>query len=147
MDRYDYMKEAIKLAKDSAKAMEVPVGCVIVKDNKIIASAHNLTKSEKSPIKHAEILAIEKACAFLKSDNLSGCELYVTLEPCPMCAGAIVNAKISKVVFGAFDLRYGACGSVLNLMTLKDAFRPEYYGGICEDECVALLTDFFDKLR
>lgn len=147
MDRYDYMKAAIELAHIAADKGEVPVGCVVVKDGAIIAQAHNLSKTLKNPLKHAETLAIEGACDILKTDNLSGCELYVTLEPCPMCAGAIVNAKISKVVFGAFDINYGACGSAINLLNLPKNFKPEYYGGICEDECSNILTEFFDKLR
>ncbi len=147
MDRYDYMKACIRQAEKAATLNEVPVGCVIVKEGNIISEAHNLTKTKHNPTKHAEILAIEKACKTLQSDNLSNCELYVTLEPCPMCAGAIINSKIKKVVFGAFDLRYGACGSVLNLMNLPDAFKPECYGGIMEDECSLLLTEFFDNLR
>ena len=147
MDRYDFMKEALNMARLAYESDEVPVGCVIVKDNSIIAKAGNLSKSLGCATKHAEILAIEEASQVLRSSNLSGCDLYVTLEPCPMCAGAIINAKISKVVFGAFDLNYGACGSVTNTFSLPNIHKPECYGGIMEDECSNLLSDFFRKLR
>lgn len=147
MDRYDFMREALKLAKEASESGEVPVGCVIVKDGEIIARANNRTERELSSTKHAEVLAVEQAGKKLGSSNLSGCELYVTLEPCPMCAGAIINSKISKVVFGAFDLSYGACGTVTNLFALPNIHRPECYGGIMEDECSKVLTDFFKKIR
>lgn len=147
MDRYDYMREALALAKEGMSAGEIPVGCVIVKDNKILSKARNFTVELNSPVKHAEIVAIENACETLGCSNLSGCDLYVTLEPCPMCTGAIINAKINKVVFGAFDINYGACGSALNLFSLKNVHSPEYYGGIMEDECSSILSEFFKKLR
>ncbi len=147
MDRYDFMKEALTLAKKAAEKGEVPVGCVIVKDNKIIACGRNRTIESGCAIKHAEINAIENASEFLGSDNLSECDLYVTLEPCPMCAGAIINSKIRKVVFGAFDLNYGACGSAINLFQTPNIHKPECYGGIMEDECSNILTDFFKKIR
>ena len=126
MDRYDFMREALILAKEAAAEGEVPVGCVIVKDSQIIARSNNRV---------------------LKSDNLTGCDLYVTLEPCPMCAGAIINAKINKVVFGAFDLNYGACGSVINLFSIPNTHTPECYGGIMEDDCSMVLKDFFENIR
>ena len=147
MDRYDYMKEALLLAQEGLKKGEIPVGCVIVKDNKIIAGGRNFTEELKSPTRHAEIVAIENASKELKSNNLTGCDLYVTLEPCPMCAGAIINAKIDKVVFGAYDLNYGACDSAIRLFMLKNIHSPECYGGIMEDECRKLLTDFFKSIR
>ncbi len=147
MDRYDYMKEALILAKDASNHGEVPVGCVIVKDGEIIAKANNRTEREKSATKHAEILAIENASKKLNRTNLSDCDLYVTLEPCPMCAGAIINAKIRKVVFGAFDLSYGACGSVINMFSLPNIHTPECYGGIMEDACSEVLSEFFKKIR
>lgn len=147
MDRYDFMREALSKAKEAAQYGEVPVGCVIVKDGRIIACTNNRTNRDLSATKHAEILAIEEAGRVLESSNLSGCDLYVTLEPCPMCAGAIINAKISKVVFGAFDLNYGACGSVINLFTLPNTHTPECYGGIMEDDCSKVLTDFFQNIR
>ncbi|MBE6734625.1 MAG: nucleoside deaminase [Ruminococcaceae bacterium] len=147
MDRYDFMREALTLAKEAAKNDEVPVGCVIVKDSQIIARSNNRTKRDCSPTKHAEILAIEEAGKVLESDNLTGCDIYVTLEPCPMCAGAIINAKINKVVFGAFDLNYGACGSVINLFSLPNTHTPECYGGIMEDDCSIVLKEFFENIR
>ncbi len=147
MDRYDFMREALKMAQESAEFGEVPVGCVIVKSGEIIARTNNRTKRDFSATKHAEILAIEQAGKVLQSSNLSGCDLYVTLEPCPMCAGAIINAKIDKVVFGAFDLNYGACGSVINLFSMPNTHTPECYGGIMEDECSNILSDFFKGIR
>ncbi len=147
MDRYDYMKEALALAKNACEQGEVPVGCVIVRDGKIIAKACNQTERDKTATKHAEIIAIENASNVLGMANLNDCDLYVTLEPCPMCAGAIINAKIRKVVFGAFDLNYGACGTVTNLFSLPNIHKPECYGGIMEDECSKILTDFFKSIR
>jgi len=147
MDRYDFMKAAISLALEAKENGEIPIGCVITKDNKIIAKGRNHTQAEKMPTRHAEIVAIENAAKALNSSNLSGCELYVTLEPCSMCAGAIINAKIDKVVFGAFDLKYGACGSSIQLFSLNNIHTPECYGGIMEDECSKKISDFFEKLR
>ena len=141
------MREALKMAKEASQKGEVPVGCVIVKDNKIITKTSNLSKTLSCATKHAEILAIEEASEKLKSANLSECDLYVTLEPCPMCAGAIINSKIRKVVFGAFDLNYGACGSNINLFSIDNIHRPECYGGIMEDDCSKILSEFFQKLR
>lgn len=135
------------MARTAYNSGEVPVGCVIVRNNQIIAKSGNLSKTQNCAIKHAEILAIEEASAILGTANLSDCDLYVTLEPCPMCAGAIINSKINKIVFGAFDLNYGACGSATNLFSLKNIHKPECYGGIMEDECSKLLSDFFKKIR
>ena len=147
MDRYDYMKEALKMACEAADNNEVPVGCVIVKNQQIVAFGRNTTIESGCATRHAEIVAIENASKLLNSENLTGCELYVTLEPCPMCAGAIINSKISKVVFGAFDLNYGACGSVTDLFRMPNIHKPECYGGIMEDECSKLISDFFIKIR
>ncbi len=147
MDRYDFMNEALNMAQEAYNAKEVPIGCVIVKDNKIIARVSNLSKTLNCATKHAEILAIEKSSEVLGRSNLSDCDLYVTLEPCPMCAGAIINAKIRKVVFGAFDLNYGACGSAINMFSLPNVHRPECYGGIMEEKCSNLISDFFKKIR
>lgn len=147
MDRYDFMREALMMAQEAKAKNEVPVGCVIVKDSEIIARTSNRTKRELSATKHAEMLAIEEAGRILGTDNLSSCDLYVTLEPCPMCAGAIINSKIKKVVFGAFDLNYGACGSVINLFSLPNTHTPECYGGIMEDECSKILSEFFKGIR
>ncbi len=147
MDRYDYMKRALALAEKASKQGEVPVGCVIVKDGEIIAECHNRSLQDNIATKHAEMLAIETASKKLSRANLNDCDLYVTLEPCFMCAGAIINAKIRKVVFGAFDLNYGACGSAINLFSLNNIHSPECYGGIMEDDCSAVLSDFFRKIR
>ena len=112
-----FMKEALKEAKKALDKEEVPVGAVVVKDGKVIARAHNVKETKKDAICHAEILAIERACKKLNSWRLIGCELYVTLEPCPMCAGALINSRIDKVYIGTDDIKTGACGSVLNLLS------------------------------
>lgn len=147
MDRYDFMRRALNLAKEAAENGEIPVGCVIVKDGEIIASGKNESVKSKDATMHAEMIAIKNASKVLGSSNLSNCELYVTLEPCPMCAGAVINSKISKVVFGAFDLNYGACGSAFNLFSLQNIPEVECYGGIMEDDCSNILSDFFKNLR
>ena len=147
MDRYDFMKKAIELAKEAKEHGEIPVGCVIVKDQEIISTGRNFTQQNKCATEHAEIVAINEACKTLGSANLTGCELYVTLEPCPMCAGAIINSKIDKVVFGAFDLNYGACGSQINLLSMPRMHNAECYGGIMEEECSNLVSDFFAQMR
>lgn len=147
MDRYDFMSLALEEAKKCIETNDVPVGAVIVKDGKIIATGRNLKERDTLGILHAEIVAITNANKALNSTNLSGCQLYVTLEPCPMCAGAIINSKIDKLVFGAFDLKNGATGSVTNLFALPFTHKPECYGGIMEDECSDILTDFFKSIR
>lgn len=146
MDRR-FMKEALLLAKEAAAAGEVPVGAVIVKDGKIIAGGRNMREEKQNALSHAEIEAINGACKALKSWRLDGCELYVTLEPCPMCAGAIINARIKTLVFGAFDSKAGSIDSVVNLCDLPYNHRVEVYGGVCEDECLKVMTDFFEGLR
>lgn len=147
MDRYDFMRLALEEAKKCVETNDVPVGAVIVKDGKIIATGRNLKERDNIGVLHAEIVAITNANKILGSANLSGCELYVTLEPCPMCAGAIINSKIDKVVFGAFDLKNGACTSVTNLFSLPFTHRPQCFGGIMEDECSKILTEFFKSIR
>lgn len=147
MDRYDFMKEALKEAEKCNDSNDVPVGAVIVKDGKIIARGRNLKEQENESVLHAEIVAITNANKALNSTNLSGCELYVTLEPCPMCAGAVINSKIDKVIFGAFDLKNGACDSVTNLFSLPFTHKAECYGGIMEDKCSEILTNFFKNIR
>lgn len=147
MGRYEFMKEALQEAQKCLTTEDVPVGAVIVKDGKIIAKGRNLKEKDGLSVLHAEIVAITEANKALGSSNLSGCELYVTLEPCPMCAGAIINSKIEKVVFGAFDLKNGACASVTNLFALPFTHRPQCFGGIMEDECSKILTDFFKTIR
>ncbi len=147
MDRYDFMRVALNEAEKCYKSCDVPVGAVIVKNNNVIAVGRNTKEQENIGILHAEIVAISNANKALGSTNLTGCEIYVTLEPCPMCAGAIINSKIDKVVFGAYDLKNGACGSVTNLFTMPFTHKPECYGGVMEDECANILTDFFKNLR
>ena len=144
----EFMKQAIELAKHAAELDEVPVGALIVDaDGEVIAKAFNLREREKMATAHAEILAIEEACRKKKSWRLSGCTLYVTLEPCPMCAGAIVNSRIDRVVWGADDLVAGCCGSVVNLSAypFNHAFKIE--GGVCAEECLAVIREFFEKRR
>ena len=143
-----FMKEALKEAKKAYNKLEVPVGAVIVKDGKIIARAHNLKESKNDTTKHAEILAIQKASKKLNSWRLTDCEMYVTLEPCTMCAGAIIQARLGKLYIGTMDYKTGACGSVLNV--LEDYpfnHRVEYETAILKDECEKILQDFFKELR
>ena len=142
------MEQAIIEAKKAFELDEVPVGAVIVYKGDIISRAHNLRENFNNALAHAEILVINDACKKLKTWRLDGCDLYVTLEPCPMCAGAIINARISTVYFGAYDSKGGACGSVVDLFK-KGSFNhsPVLYGGIMEDACEGLLKEFFGKLR
>ncbi len=142
-----FMKRAIEIARQAGARGEIPVGAVIVKDGEVIAEGTNRREEKKSALSHAETEAIAAACRKLGDWRLDGCTLYVTLEPCPMCAGAIINARISTVVFGAFDLKAGSFDSVVNLASYPYDSRPEVYGGICEDECAALLRDFFKAVR
>ena len=147
-EKNKFMQEALKEAKKAYDKLEVPVGAVIVKDGKIIAKAHNLKETKTDTTKHAEILAIQKASKKLKSWRLTECEMYVTLEPCSMCAGAIINARINKIYIGALDEKTGAVGSVFNL--LEDYtfnHHVEYESGILKDECEQILKDFFKDLR
>ena len=143
----EFMNRAITLAKQSALEGEVPVGAVIVKDNEIIAEGRNRREYGKNALYHAEIEAINNACKKLGGWRLWQCDLYVTLEPCPMCAGAIINARIKRVVFGAFDLKAGSFGSVVNFNDLAYNHKPEIIGGIMENECKELLSIFFKELR
>lgn len=143
-----FMKEALKEAKKAYKKLEVPVGAVIVKDGQIIARAHNQKETKFDTTKHAEILAIQKASKKLNSWRLIDCDMYVTLEPCSMCAGAIINSRIRKVYIGAPDEKTGAVGSVLNLFTdYKFNHNVLYEKGLLENECRELLQDFFKSLR
>lgn len=143
-----FMKEAIKQANKAERIKEVPVGAVIVKDGAIIARAYNKRESSKDATSHAEILAIKKACRKLNSWRLSGCDIYVTLEPCPMCSGAIINSRIENVYFGSYDYKSGSLGSVTNLCDVKEYnHHPNIYGGILADECSKMLSDFFKGLR
>lgn len=143
-----FMKAALKEAKKAYDKLEVPVGAVIVKDEKIIARAHNLKETKNDTTKHAEILAIQKASKKLNSWRLIDCEMYVTLEPCSMCAGALINSRIKKVYIGASDPKTGAVGSVFNL--LEDYtfnHKVEYEKGVLQDECESILKEFFKELR
>lgn len=142
-----YMKEAIKRAKIAAKYSETPVGAVIVKDGKIIAGGRNKRERNKNALCHAEIDAINKACKKLGGWRLVGCDIYVTLEPCPMCAGAIINSRIENVYFGALDNKAGCFGSVVDFNALSFNHKPEILGGILKDECAGVLSDFFKDLR
>lgn len=143
-----FMKEALKEAKKAYKKLEVPVGVIIVKDNQIIARAHNVKEEKQDATRHAEIMAIEKASKKLQNWRLNDCEMYVTLEPCPMCAGAIINSRINKVYIGARDEKTGACGSKLNLLadySFDTSVDAEI--GLLEDNCKQLLKDFFKEIR
>lgn len=143
-----FMKEALKEAEKAYKKLEVPVGAIIVKDGKIIARAYNQKESKTDTTKHAEILAIQKASKKLKSWRLIDCEMYVTLEPCTMCAGAIINSRIKKVYIGAMDEKTGAVGSVLNLFeNYKFNHKPESETGILKEDCEEILKRFFKELR
>ncbi len=141
------MLEALALAKEAAAEGEVPVGCVITLDGKIVGRGRNRRETGKNALAHAEIEAIHDACKTLGGWRLWRCTLYVTLEPCPMCAGAIINARIPRVVYGGKDVRFGACGSVMDLFAMPFNHRPEVETGLMEGECLALLQDFFQKLR
>lgn len=142
MEHEDYMREALSLAREAAQEGEVPVGCVIVKDSEIIGRGRNRREELQRTSSHAEMEAIAQANERLRSWRLDGCTLYVTLEPCPMCAGAIVNARIPRVYYGARDEAMGACGGVLNLFMERFPFRPALVGGILKDECRTVLADF-----
>ncbi len=142
-----FMREALRLAAEAAAAGEVPVGCVIVHDGAIIARGRNRREEKQSTLSHAEIEAISEANRVLGSWRLEDCTLYVTLEPCPMCAGAIINARIPKVIYGARDSAMGACGGVLNLFMEEFPHHPALIGGVLQDTCKEQLEDFFRTLR
>ncbi|MBQ6893156.1 MAG: nucleoside deaminase [Clostridia bacterium] len=142
-----YMSEAIAEARLASEIDEVPVGAIVVHDGVIIARAHNLRETEKNALYHAETMVINAACKVLGGWRLPRCTLYVTLEPCPMCAGAIVNSRIERVVFGAYDRRAGAFGSVLDLNAYPLNHKPEIVGGIMEEECRTMLQEFFKRKR
>lgn len=143
-----YILETLSLAKKAFDKDEVPVGAIIVKDGKIIAKAYNMRNKKKNALYHAEIIAIKKACKVVKDFRLIGCTMYVNLEPCAMCAGAILNARLDKVVFGAYEKRSGCCGSKLNILTDgSDIHKVEVVGGVMENECAQIMKDFFSKKR
>lgn len=143
----EFMKIALIEAEKAAKKGEIPVGAVIVKDNEVISTGHNLREEKQNALSHAEIEAINLACQKLQSWRLDDCEMYVTLEPCPMCTGAIINARIKTVVFGAYDSKMGCMDSVINLCNYPFNHKVEVYGGIMEDDCLKILQDFFKNLR
>lgn len=141
------MREALSLAKEAFSMGEVPVGAVAVWDGKIVGRGMNRRETDKNALRHAEIAAIDEACKNLGGWRLWKCDLYVTLEPCPMCAGAIINSRIRRVIFGASDAKAGSCGSVTDMFSLPYNHKPEVVSGILEGECSALLTEFFAGLR
>jgi len=147
MEDREFMEQALALAREAAEEGEVPVGCVIVYDGKVVGKGRNRREKGRSALAHAEVEAIGQACATLGGWRLWQCTLYVTLEPCPMCAGAIVNARIPRVVFGASDKKCGACGSVCDLFSMGFNHHPEVTQGVMEAQCAQMLTDFFDNLR
>ena len=147
MEDQKFMEAALELAREAAAAGEVPVGCVVVRRGEIVGRGRNRREGDKSALAHAEIEAISQACAALGGWRLWECTLYVTLEPCPMCAGAIINARIPRVVYGASDAKCGAAGSVCSLFSMEFNHHPTVESGILEEQCAALLTEFFRKLR
>ena len=147
MNHEEYMRRAMELAAQAAKDGDVPVGCVIVKDGEIVGEGRNRREEHGDATAHAELEAIRDACEKLGSWRLHGCTLYVTLEPCPMCAGGIINSRIETVRYGAKDDKAGACGSVLNLFEERFNHKPRLYGHLLEDECGAQLQEFFQSLR
>ena len=147
MDKLYFMEQALSLAREAAAEGEVPVGCVIVRKGEIVGRGRNRRETDKTALGHAEIEAIADACKHLGGWRLWECELYVTLEPCPMCAGAIINARIPKVIVGAKDDKCGACGSVCDLFSMEFNHHPEVEFGVLETQSKALLTEFFKTLR
>lgn len=147
MQDEDYMRMALDLAAEAAEEGEVPVGCVITLDDRVVGMGRNRREARKNALCHAELEAIDAACKALGGWRLWRCTLYVTLEPCPMCAGAIVNARIPRVVFGAADPKNGCCGSVVNLFALPLNHSPALEKGVLEADCAAQLTAFFERLR
>lgn len=143
----EYMREALVLARKAFEMGEVPVGAVAVWDGKIVGRGMNLRETDKNALRHAEIMAIDEACKTLGGWRLWKCDLYVTLEPCPMCAGAIINSRVKRVIYGASDSKAGSCGSLANLFELPYNHKPEVVSGVLEEECSAILSEFFAKLR
>ena len=146
-EKEKFMKLAIKEAEKAKSKDEVPIGAVIVKDGKVISRGYNLREIKQNSLKHAEIIAIDKACKKLDNFRLENCELYVTVEPCLMCSGAIVQSRIRKVYFGTRDEKYGAVTSVASAFDIKSNHKVEFEQGICRAECEKLIKDFFKDLR
>ena len=143
-----YMKEAIKLARQAAEEGDVPVGCVIVSSRgDIVGTGRNRRETAKNAVAHAEIEAIASACRSLGTWRLTDCEMYVTLEPCPMCAGAIINSRVGKLYYGAREENFGSCGSVINLFMERYGYSPQIVGGILKEESETLLKEFFKDIR
>ena len=147
MEDRDYMLAALALAKEAAAEGEVPVGCVVVRNGEIVGRGRNRREKVRNALCHAELEAINEACSNLGGWRLWECTLYVTLELCPMCAGAIINARIPKVIYGASDTKAGSCGSVCDLFSMAYNHHPEVQRGLMEAECAEVLTDFFRQLR
>ena len=147
MEDLDFMREALALAREAFDDGEVPVGCVLVRRGEIVGRGRNRREGDKSALAHAELEAIDQACRNLGGWRLWECTLYVTLEPCPMCAGAILNARIPRVVYGASDSKCSAVRSVCGLFDMAFNHHPQVITGVLEEECAALLTEFFQKLR
>lgn len=145
-DEY-YMRQALELAAQAAAMGEVPVGALVVRNGRIVGRGFNQRETNRNALAHAELIAIQQACRILGGWRLFGCELYVTLEPCPMCAGAIINSRIDRVVFGAYDRKAGSCGSVINLFELPYNHFPQVTKGVLQEECAAALSSFFLQLR
>lgn len=143
----EYMRLALTLAAEAAAEGEVPVGAVLVRDGQVVGTGRNRRETGKNALAHAEIEAIHEACIHLGGWRLFGSTLYVTLEPCPMCAGAIINSRIDRVVYGAADAKAGSCGSVVNLFDLPYNHRPQVEGGVLESQCAEILSAFFRGLR
>ena len=143
-----FMREAIKEAKKAELIDEVPIGCVIVKDNKVISRGHNIRESKQNPTGHAEIVAINKAAKKLNSWRLEDCDIYITLEPCIMCSGAIIQSRIKHIYFGAFDPKGGALGSSINVLDAKNInHHPEVTSGVLQEECSKIITNYFKSKR
>lgn len=148
MDREEYMRRALELAREAGECGEVPVGAVIADETgRIIGEGRNRREERRSAVHHAEIEAIEQACRARGEWRLDGCALYVTLEPCPMCAGAVINARLPVVVYGAKEPITGSCGSVLNLFEERYGFHPAIYGGVLGEECASVMKSFFQDIR
>ena len=146
-EREKYRSAALELAREAEAAGEIPVGCVIVKDGEIIGRGRNRREEERSALAHAEVEAIAEACRALGDWRLDDCALFVTLEPCPLCTGAIINARVGEVVYGAKEENTGSCGSVINLFEENYGHKPHVYGGVLREDCAAILREFFEKLR